>query len=261
MLAIALDRQRKLVRRPSPADPGIEVAGPPVVGGDRVRPIAISSEHACEIGAAQCAVFNKVEAVAAADIGRRGLSDLHRPLGPARLQTPHTQAEPVARFSAVYRERNAIEIGCRGGAKRPASATYEEAPLKIVTDRFPEFAKLTTCIFMTLAGRTCPGVTTESPRMTLTGFAAGSAKAMISAASAFSALGFGLLWFFVDEPPRTTFTAPQPVSGKLTSWTLPLWLLMTCSTVWAEPCRLVFAAAGAAPAMTNAMLAPTAAPA
>src|SRR6516164_738029 len=119
-----------------------------------------------------------------------------------RRSSPWLDSAPST--ANATRSRSAAEAG----AKRPASATYEEAPLKIVTDRFPEFAKLTTCIFMTLAGRTCPGVTTESPRMTLTGFAAGSAKAMISAASAFSALGVGLLWFFVDEPPRTTFTAP-----------------------------------------------------
>jgi len=58
--------------------------------------------------------------------------------------------------------------------------------------------------------------------MTLTGFACESAKVTISAISAIGRCG--AIEPSVDEPPRTTLTEFQPVSGNETSWTLRAFL-------------------------------------
>ena len=89
----------------------IHVSRPPVVCGDRIRPIAVAPIHLRKIGAAQLPVLDDIEPVAAADIDRRSSGDLHRPLRTVRLGAPHSQICPVARLGAIDREGDAIEIG------------------------------------------------------------------------------------------------------------------------------------------------------
>src|SRR5271168_1077013 len=115
----------------------------------------------------------------------------------------------------------------------------------MLTGRSRRLAKVTTCIVIA-AGRTCPGIARPlslSPRKIRTGPLRESSKVTISAVSAFSAAGLFLLRS--REPPRTIFTTPHPVSGKVTSCTLPVLLSIACLTVSMEICGLAFEAASA----------------
>jgi hypothetical protein len=110
-IAIALDLDGEVAARASAADPGIHIAGTPVVRRNRFRPIAVAAVQAREIRATQLPVLGNVEPVTAAEILRRRGRDLHRPLGSVRLGPPHPQIGPVAGFGTVDRKSDAIEIG------------------------------------------------------------------------------------------------------------------------------------------------------
>src|SRR5260370_40831139 len=84
-----------------------------------------------------------------------------------------------------------------------------------------------------------------SPRRILTCLLCESAKVTTSAISAFSAAGCCPALSRAGEPPRTILTALHPVSGKVTSCTLPVLLSIACLTVSTETCGLAFEAASA----------------
>src|SRR5207237_5573690 len=79
-VAVTLDRGREFVSCPPAIDPAVEMARPPIIGGDRIGPRPVAPEHSSEIGAPQRAVFPFVETIAAAGIDCRGGRDLHRSL-------------------------------------------------------------------------------------------------------------------------------------------------------------------------------------
>ena len=87
--------------------------------------------------------FGHVKPVAAADIDRCGGGDLHRPLRTVQLGTPHSQIGPMARFGAIDREGNAIEIGFSRRTKqidagrrlRNRTAQHRHRPLPRVGER------------------------------------------------------------------------------------------------------------------------------
>src|SRR6516165_5271539 len=113
-IAIVFHVERKSVGGSPAADPGIDIAQTPVIGRDRVRPIAVAPVHPSEIGSAKRTVLRKIEPVAAPDIDCRSLRDLHRPLRAAWLRTPHSEIGAVAGFGAVHGEGDTIQIGDRG---------------------------------------------------------------------------------------------------------------------------------------------------
>src|SRR5438270_8173801 len=129
----------------------------------------------------------------------------------------------------------------------------------MLTGRSCRFAKLTTCIVIAVAacGRLgTPRPRSLSPRRILTGLVCGSANETISAISALSAAGFCGFLSGAGELPRTTFTAPHPVSGKVTRCTLPALLSIACLRISTVMCRLAFEAASALHAGASAATAP-----
>ena len=60
--------------------PVFQVPRSPVVGSQRIRPIAVAVEHLSQIGTTQFSVLTKIEPVATANIGGGGKAYLHRPL-------------------------------------------------------------------------------------------------------------------------------------------------------------------------------------
>jgi hypothetical protein len=113
------------------------------------------------------------------------------------------------------------------------------------------------------AGRTGSGMSRArslSPRKIRTALLRESAKVTISALSALSVAGFRPLLSRAGEPPRTILTALHPVSGKVTSCTVPVLPSIACLRVSAEICGLAFVAASAVhadhsavPAQTNTL--------
>src|SRR5207248_8423186 len=71
---------RQPLGRPAGGDPGLEIARPPIVGSERIRPIAVALEHLRQISPAEKAVLAQVEAVDAAVIERRLETVMHRAL-------------------------------------------------------------------------------------------------------------------------------------------------------------------------------------
>src|SRR5262249_46152918 len=121
------------------------------------------------------------------------------------------------------------------------------------------FAKVTTCIVIEAAARSRAGVRrlrSLSPRRILTGPFCGSANETTSATSALSAAGFCRFLSRVGELPRTILTAPQPVSGKVTSCTLPVLPSIACWTASAEICGLDFEPPSAANPGNSVVAAP-----
>src|ERR1043166_9712274 len=61
---------RQPLSRPACGNPGLEITRPPIIGSERIRPIAVALEHLGQIRAAQQPVFAQIEAVPAANIER-----------------------------------------------------------------------------------------------------------------------------------------------------------------------------------------------
>src|SRR5947209_6412373 len=119
--AVALYRGRKFRRRPSPADPFVQMSGSPIISGDGIGPAAVAPEHVSEIGAAERAVFRLVKTIAAPDIGRRGGGDLHWSLWAVRFGAPHLRIAAMARLCAVHPISDAGENAARRRELRSAS--------------------------------------------------------------------------------------------------------------------------------------------
>src|SRR5437879_5208385 len=113
---VAGDVEGELGGAAAAADPQIQVAGAPIVGGERVWPIAVAQEHLRQISPAEPPVLEEVEAVAAADIESGGGADLHRALGPSELRPPHAGVGAMPRFDAVDGEGDAVEFAAAGRA-------------------------------------------------------------------------------------------------------------------------------------------------
>ena len=63
-------------------DPRIHFAKAPIVGGDGIRPVAVSPVQLCQIGSSDRAILREIKSIPAAHICCRCLADLHRSLGP-----------------------------------------------------------------------------------------------------------------------------------------------------------------------------------
>ena len=117
--AIAGDRLRKFIDCAALADPAVHAARPPIIGCDRVRPAAVTPVHSGEIGAAQSPVLTHVQPIAAAGIHRSSRRELHRPLWPFGIGTPHLRIGAMARLGAVHRVSHTVE---RAGPARRQGA-------------------------------------------------------------------------------------------------------------------------------------------
>jgi hypothetical protein len=127
-VAVMLDLERQPCRRAPGPDPRIHIARPPIIGRDRVRPVAVAPVEPREIGSSQKPILDQIEPVAAAQIGRRRSRDLHRTLGGGEFRAPHRGIGAVARFGAVNGKGDAIEIGAprRREQLRGRAARYRE---------------------------------------------------------------------------------------------------------------------------------------
>src|SRR5579871_2911016 len=103
-VAILLDRKRQSGGWAPPRDPRVQVARSPVVGGHRIRPVAVAPIEARQVGTAQLSVGDQIKPVAAARIERRRRGYLHRPLRALERRTPHARIGAVARFGAINRK-------------------------------------------------------------------------------------------------------------------------------------------------------------
>src|SRR5262249_10836259 len=63
-VGIGGDPFRQLADRPPGAEPGIEPADPPIIGGDRVGPVLVATVELVEIGAPDGPVLRQIEPVA-----------------------------------------------------------------------------------------------------------------------------------------------------------------------------------------------------
>jgi hypothetical protein len=204
-----------------------------------------------KIGATQLPVLEHVEPVAAAEINRRGGGNLHRPLGPARLGTPHSQIGPVARFGAIDREGNAIEIALArrteqfDGGQRLRDRTPEHCNRLISrVDERDQFA------LRPARRQRLPWYPHRSVRVAAhdsDGFALRIADVTISAVSAFSRGSTPAVSSLAVVPPRMILTACHAVSGKETISTLTDFfstgrLPITVVTWWCLDCAEALAA-------------------
>jgi hypothetical protein len=82
-------------------DPIIHFAETPVVSSNRIGPVSISPVQLLQIGSSHDPILRQVEPVSAPDICRRRCANLHRPLRPERVRSPHPGILAMARFGAI----------------------------------------------------------------------------------------------------------------------------------------------------------------
>lgn len=96
-------------------DPSVNSTHPPVIGRDRVRPVAIAPLKQTEVGAAQTTVLVHVEPITPTHVAGRLLTHLHRPLRTRRVGAPHRRIIAVAGLSSVYGIGHSVEIRWAAG--------------------------------------------------------------------------------------------------------------------------------------------------
>ena len=187
-VAVMLDLERQPCRRAPGPDPRIHIARPPIIGRDRIRPVAVSPVEPREIGSSQKPILDQIErsppprsVAAAADtcIGPWGAANSGRHIAGSApwLDSAPSTAKATRSRSAPLAAGNSSKVALLATANGSLPGHTAAEPRSTVTEDCHRSAKLTISVLPRGSRRVCCGAgvaatasTTVPPRRTCTGF-------------------------------------------------------------------------------------------